>query len=125
MQHLSSRLTTQARLVAGVHADLPEHSRGTHGAVGDALIVRDYADAFMDDNSEAEVVSDGAVEALSGQPGPYQIALREVMAEWGITLTAHKGVERMVAAVSRGARVDGRHGCAAPSVWTRSSSCSA
>ena len=48
MQHLASRLTAQARLAAGVRDDLPEHSRGTHGAVGDDLVVRDYADAFMD-----------------------------------------------------------------------------
>ncbi len=33
MQHLSSRLTAQARLAAGVHHDLPEHSRGGPAAL--------------------------------------------------------------------------------------------
>ncbi len=116
MQHLALRLCLLSRRLLPVGEAPPEASRQAVAAVSRELRVSDWADAFVDDHGQGEIVELNQAEALKGVPSEYQLALRHVFAEWGVVRSTKKAIERCFVMPNRGARLDdGRLGRATPS----------
>ena len=115
MQHLALRLCLLSRRALPVAEALPEASRQAVAAVSRELRVSDWADAFVDDHGQGEIVELDEAVTLEGVPSQYQLALRHVFAEWGVARSTKKAIQRSFVMLTRGARLDGREGRATPS----------
>ena len=95
--------------------DIPELSKAAVMAITRYMRAKGFFEVYLDDTLKAELTSDERLVHEVHTVGPMQQALREVYAEWGVSTSAKKALERVPEALVRGGRIGGVAGRGEPS----------
>ncbi len=95
--------------------DIPELSKAAVMAITRYMRAKGFFEVYLDDTLKAELTSDERLVHEVHTVGPMQQALREVYAEWGVSTSAKKALERVPEALVQGGRIDGVAGRGEPS----------